>query len=56
MSDKILTEFIDPQWINELKDKHITNEKLAEIIGMESTVAVSNLLNQKKILLRIIAM
>lgn len=47
MPDKILTEFIDPQWINKLKDKHITNEKLAEIIGMESTVAVSNLLNQK---------
>jgi transcriptional regulator with XRE-family HTH domain len=46
MPDKILTEFIDPQWINKLKDKHITNEKLAEIIGV-SPVTVSNYLNRK---------
>lgn len=46
MPDKIMTEFIDPQWIKELKDKRITNEKLAEIIG-KSKEGVSNLLNQK---------
>ena len=33
MPDKIMTEFIDPQWINKIRDKHISYEKLAEIIG-----------------------
>ena len=47
MPDKIMTEFIDPQWINEIRDKHISYEKLAEIIDLKSTVSVSNLLNQK---------
>ena len=43
----IVSIYLIALWLNKLKDKHITNEKLAEIIGMESTVAVSNLLNQK---------